>query len=110
MEEKMAKGKPDPNWKERVKEWESSNKSPKDWCKENQIPYTTLCGWRDRLKKSDYNKIPSNSPKNFIELKDQDASDPGIILECYGVKILLKRNFDKIVLKECLDCLGGIPC
>ena len=105
----MAKGKPDPNWKEKVKEWESSNKNPTAWCKENQIPYTTLRGWRDRLKKSNHKKIPTQ-PKNFIELKDQTPSDPGIILECYGVKILLSRDFDKVVLKECLDCLRGVLC
>lgn len=106
----MAKGKPDPNWKERVKEWESSNKNPKAWCKENQIPYTTLRGWRERLKKSNHNEIPINPTKNFIELKDQAPSDPGIILEYYGVKIQLKRDFDKVVLKECLDCLRGVLC
>ncbi len=106
----MAKGKPDPNWKEKVKEWESSNKNPKVWCKENQIPYTTLRGWIGRFKKSNHNKIPINPTKNFIELKDQDTSDPGIILECDGVKILLKRDFDKIVLKDCLDCLRGVLC
>lgn len=106
----MAKGKPDPNWKEKVKEWESSNKNPKAWCKENQIPYTTLLGWRERLKKSNHNKISINPTKNFIELKNRVPSDPGIIIECDGVKILLRRDFDKIVLKDCLDCLRGVLC
>ncbi len=110
MEEKMAKGKPDPNWKEKVKEWESSNKNTKAWCKENQIPYTTLLGWRIRLKKSTHNKTIINPTKNFIELKDQVPSDPGLILEYDGVKILLRRDFDKIVLKNCLDCLRGVIC
>jgi len=106
----MAKGKRDPKWKEKVKEWEFSNKSTKVWCKENQIPYTTLCGWRHRLKKSNQNKTSNNLPNNFIELKDRIPLDPGIILECHGVSILLKRNFDKNTLKDCLDCLRGVTC
>jgi hypothetical protein len=110
VEEKMAKGKRYPNWKEKVKEWESSNKSTKIWCQENKIPYTTLCGWRNRLKKSDHNKISNKSVGNFIELKDQISSDPRIILEYQGVKIQLNRDFDKIVLKECLHCLRGALC
>ncbi len=65
----MAKGKRYPNWKEKVKEWESSNKSTKIWCQENKIPYTTLCGWRNRLKKSDHNKISNKSGETSSSLK-----------------------------------------
>ncbi len=103
----MGKGKPDPNWKEKVKAWESSNQNPRVWCKKNQIPYTTLLGWRDRLRKKDNNKLSIEPKMNFIELKDQTQSDPRIVLEYYGVKIQLKHEFDKIVLKECLHCLRG---
>jgi hypothetical protein len=110
VEEKMAKGKRNPNWKEKVKEWESSNKSTKAWCQENKIPYTTLCGWRNRLKKSNHNKVSNKSTGNFIELKDQISLNPGIILEYQGVKIQLNRDFDKIVLQECLHCLRGALC
>lgn len=103
-------GKFNPNWKEKVREWESSNKSTKEWCRENQIPYTTLLGWRARLKKSDHKKASIKLVTDFIELKDKPSSDPGIILEYHGVKIQLKREFDKAVLKECLECLRGSLC
>lgn len=111
MEEKMAKGRHDPNWKEKVKEWESSKKSTKVWCQENEIPYTTLCGWRNRLKKSNSNKIAAKPVVgDFIELKDQISSESSLTLEYHGVKIQLHRNFDKIILKECLHCLRGALC
>ena len=106
----MAKGKCQPNWKEKVKEWESSNKSPKVWCQENKIPYTTLCGWRNRLKRSNQKTISNKPAQNFIELKDQIPSDPGITLEYQGVRIQLKADFDKVFLKECLHWLRGALC
>lgn len=106
----MAKGKYYPNWEEKVKEWESSNKSTKAWCQDNKIPYTTLCGWRNRLKTSNHKKVFNKSAKNFIELKDQIPSNPGIILEYQGVKIQIHRDFDKVVLQECLHCLRGVLC
>ena len=106
----MAKGKPDPRWKEKVKEWESSNQNPMTWSKKNKIPYTTLRGWIKRLKKTGHNKNSNKRVMNFIELKDQIQSDPGIILEYYGVKIQFKQEFDKIVLKECLQCLRDALC
>lgn len=103
-------GKPNPNWKEKVREWESSNKSTKEWCRENQIPYTTLLGWRDRLKKADHKKASIKQAADFVELKDNSLSDSGIVLEYHGVKIQLKREFDKTVLRECLECLRGYLC
>ena len=63
----MAKGKPTKNWKEKVIEWESSGKTAKVWCQENKIPYTTLLGWNDRLKKSCKNKDLSKTQPEFIE-------------------------------------------
>jgi len=102
----MAKGKRNPNWKEKVLEWEASGKSCQAWCRENNIPYTTFCGWRERLKKS--NKAPNKTKTGFIELKDQISSDIGITLEYKEVKIHLKAGFDKIVLQGCFDTLKGI--
>ena len=36
----MAKGKPNPGWKEKVLEWQSSGKTIPAWCQENKIPYS----------------------------------------------------------------------
>src|SRR5262249_48652677 len=106
----MAKGKKYPNWKEKVVEWETRNKSTKAWCQENKIPYTTLCGWRDRLKKIHKNNTSDEMKEGFIELQEQTPSDSGIVLEFNGAKIHLKSSFDAIVLKQCLDCLRGATC
>ncbi len=103
-------GKPDPKWKEKVREWETSNKRVNEWCRENNIPYTTLHGWRQRLKKSGHKNVSTKDTANFIELKDNPTPDPGVVLEYQGIKIQLKREFDKIVLKDCLDCLRGVLC
>ena len=107
----MAKGKPNLLWKEKVLEWQKSGKNARSWCYENKIPYTTFCGWRSRLKH--FEKKGALTPKTksgFIELKEQQHVDPGIILEYRGVKIQLRANFNAMMLKRCLDCLGGVPC
>ena len=104
----MATGKPDPQWRDRVCEWEASGKSVRVWCQENKIPITTLYGWKNKLKKSSTNVVKTKSA--FIELKDQMQSDSGIILEYNGIKIHLRSKFDKVVFKQCLDCLRGALC
>lgn len=114
----MAKGKPDQNWKEKLFAWKTSGKSTKTWCKENNIPYTTLLGWRKRFECTYKNNPPiKNSPiiaksssSGFIELKDSTPVTSGVFLEYHGIKICLQQGFSSAVLKECLNCLEGIVC
>lgn len=97
----MAKGKPDSKWKERVLDYEASRKSMRTWCQENNIPITTLAGWKSRFKGL---KVKSG----FIELQDHPQSDSGITLEYSGIKIHLKPKFDQAILKQCLSCIGAL--
>lgn len=109
----MAAGKADLKWKEKVLAWQASGKSVSVWCLENQISTTTFYGWRARLEKSpkDLTKPKDMKVKQeFVELKDQQSCDAGIILEYEGVKIHLQANFDQLILKRCLDCLRGAQC
>ena len=111
----MAKGRPNPNWQQKVLEWQASGKNCLVWCKENQIPYTTLLGWKQRFENS-HKGLQSNvqSSKAFVELKDQPVPNSeicsGITLEYHGIKIRLEAGFNSVVLKQCLACLGGVPC
>jgi hypothetical protein len=110
----MAKGRPDPNWQQKVLEWQASGKSGLAWCKENQIPYTTLLGWKKRLENS-HKEQQSNHrlSKAFIELKDQPINTgicSGVTLEYQSIKICLQAGFNSDVLKQCLACLGGVFC
>jgi hypothetical protein len=107
-------------WKIKIQQWLLSGKSAKSWCQENQVVYNTFLGWRDRLKCC-HNQKANSSPNqnslgstpskmNFIELKDQPKSCPGIFLECDGVQIHLSTEFDAAVLRKCLNILRGTAC
>jgi hypothetical protein len=112
----MARGTHDQNWKQKVLAWRASGKSGSAWSKENQIPYTTLLGWKRRFENSTKERPLSNaeSSKAFIELKDQPISNSGtysgVTLEHQGIKIRLETGFNPVVLKQCLACLGGVSC
>jgi hypothetical protein len=104
----MAKGKPEPQWQEKVRAWEASGESASTWCKENKISVNTFSGWKKRLKKFNVNSDRAES--EFIELKDRVQSDSGITLEYNEIKIHLRDKFDKTVLRQCLDCLRDTLC
>lgn len=105
-------GKANPSWKDKVIEWQASGKGIKAWCIENHIPVTTLYSWKARLEKSSGKFLAKSKAikQEFVELKDQPSSSAGLILECEGVKIHLQANFNRVILRECLDCLRGISC
>lgn len=108
----MAKGKRDLSWKQKLLQWKASGKNSRAWSKENNIPYTTLLGWQRRFEKAykNHSLKPKSSSTGFVELKDATPSDSGISLEYHGVKICLQPGFNPVVLKQCLNCLGGVAC
>jgi hypothetical protein len=88
----MAKGKLDPSSQQKIHEWQASGKSALAWCKENQIPYTTFMGWKQRFEGSQKRPKPIvQSSKGFIELKDQPLSHSKI---CSGVSLEYKGDQD----------------
>jgi hypothetical protein len=109
----MAKGRRDPDWQQKVLEWQASGKASSTWCKENQIPYTTFFGWKRRFESSRKRANITPPHKGFVELKDQPAPNAvcsGVTLEYQGIKICLHPGFNPIVLKQCIACLGGASC
>ena len=111
----MTTTKANPNWKDKVLEWQASGKSARVWCLDNDIPTSTFYGWRTRLKKSHKLKsmVKPNATKikqEFVELKDQPSSSSPLVLEYNGVKIYLQASFDKVALRQCLDCLRSSLC
>lgn len=106
----MAKGRAYNKPEEKVKDWQASGKPMSVWCRENDIPVTTFCGWKKRLEKHEPKNVSIQSKTKFIELKNRELSESGISLECNGIKIHLKTQFDFSTLKQCLEVLRGVTC
>ena|ERR1700758_5396770 len=103
----MVTGKPIPEWRDKVKEWQVSGKSIKAWCQEHNIPPTTFYGWKRRYGSHTNNPIKDT---HFIELTDKPKHDVGIVLEFQEVKIYLTETFNAELLKRCLATLRDHPC
>lgn len=114
----MSNNETEPKWKERLLEWQASGKSIGAWCREQQIPATTVYGWKNRLKKLSQSNQQTTATKSqsletlqeFVELKDNKPAEAGIVLECSGIRIHLMDQFNPLTLKQCVSCLRGGLC
>lgn len=97
-------------WKERVSNQRDSGLSIAAWCRQNNIATQTFYYWRDKF----YPK-PSLKRADFKEALSQQNIDTqtrksGVSLQYLGFCINLEQNFDKAVLKGCLELLKELPC
>lgn len=65
------------DWAALVKEWEASNQSQKDFCKNRGLCYRNFNQWKSRLRKRSTPPLTSE-PGDFVALRVSDApSFPG---------------------------------
>ena len=95
-------------WKNRIQEWQASGKSLAQQSRENNFVYSQSIYWKMRFLGSKNKK--HSSPKGFLELKDKDQSDAGIIIETGGTRLHLTTDFDPFTLVRCLELLRGDLC
>ena len=95
-------------WKRRITNQQFSGKTITQWCKDNNILQRSFYYWRQKIfpKKIDRS--------NFIELKNtnnssDDKSNP-IIIKYKGAEIHIEKDFDIILLQNCLKAFQGIQC
>jgi hypothetical protein len=90
-------------WEEKFRRQKESGFSIDRWCRENQIPPHAFYYWKERLfPKSMIDSL------SFTELSN--AKTTGITIECRNLRIRLDRQFDPIVLGQCLSILMKTPC
>lgn len=101
--------------KNAIEQWRISGLSPRQWCRQNGIPYTTFMGWRARLNKEESVSSAALSSSSFIEIVDNPSNSKnfncsGVVLEYQDVHIHLTKGFDSTVLQSCIRVLKEKAC
>ncbi len=91
-------------WQKRIADWKQSGQSGSQWCRTNDITYSTFQYWKRRL-------IPSGEEEvsgGFIELSGRSAApvEAGIEIRVGQMRIQLQRDFDEATLGRLLLVLG----
>ncbi len=92
-------------WQEKVQTQRISGLSMARWCREQQVNYNSFLYWDKRFPEK--SQITRDS---FQELYEETKTDPGVAIECQGMKVVLLKSFDPVVLAQCLQVLKALPC
>lgn len=88
-------------WEEKFRQQRESGFSIDRWCRENRIPPHTFYYWKERL-------FPKSLTGHLSFTELCNAKTTGITIEYRNLRICLDKQFDLIVLKQCLSVLMGI--
>ena len=86
-------------WVKKIQEWKKSKKSIAQWCRENNIIYSTFLYWRDKLQGV---SVSNKKAPLFIEITDNGSVDTGIEIQCNDISVQISKNFDSATLLQTL--------
>jgi hypothetical protein len=89
-------------WKNLVEDWEKSNSSMAQWCRERSLPYHQFIYWKERI-------LPP-TPVKFIELQDPKPMSTGISILIQGVTLQVEKSFDENTLLRLIHTLEKNLC
>lgn len=90
-------------WEERIRLQRESGLSVERWCIQNEIKPYNFNYWRKRIAPQ-----PALNRSSFKELSNE--AHTAIVMEYRGIVIRLDKNFDPLILKNCLSVLLEVKC
>jgi hypothetical protein len=100
-------------WAARVSAWRASGWTAAEFCEGRDIKVGSLRYWASRLGRAEASATPTPEPTPPREVRiarvvraGTDAGDTPVVLEVGGVRVALRRGFDREVLRAALDVLA----
>ena len=87
--------------------WRSSGLSAARFCADKDFSEGTLRYWASRLRSAEPASPPDVRIAKVVRPSTTVEADTPVVLEVGGVRIALRRGFDRDVLRDVLAALGG---
>lgn len=86
-------------WKEKLEKFKGSGLSQKEWCKENDVPASTLSTWltKDSKPKSDNKRVKE---QKWIKTNIITSNTKPIEIKIGKLSVILEKNYDKELFQE----------
>lgn len=93
-------------WTARLAAWRASGHSAARFCADKDYSESTLRYWASRLRDVEPTRPEVRIAKVVPASAATEAETP-IVLEVGGVRVALRRGFDRDVLRDVLDAIGS---
>ena len=93
-------------WAARITAWRASGQTAGRFCADKDYSEGSLRYWASKLRDVDPVRTEVRIAKVVPATMPADAETP-IVLEVAGVRVALRRGFDRQVLRDVLDALGS---
>jgi hypothetical protein len=90
-------------WEQRIADYEASNKSAAQWCRENGVANSTFCTWKQKMqdaRKGEQEEVPAAS---WVEVtEDEEKREPAstMTVRIGEVAIEVTAGYDERLLQS----------
>jgi len=107
-------------WSARVKAWRASGKTAAEYCEGREYKANSLRYWSSRLRKVHGDEATQDKgavqeirmarlvrSRGAVERQMPDEQETPIVIEVGSLRVGVRRGFDRGVLRDVLEALGG---
>jgi hypothetical protein len=101
-------------WAERVRQWRASGKACKEFAAGQDFKPSTLRYWASELNRRSPKEAKVSTSATRVRLVRvqpvaRRPSDEPIVVTIGGARVEVRAGFDRALLREVLEALGGRP-
>ena len=96
-------------WRRRLKEWERSGLSGRDFCRRHLLSEPSFYGWRREIARRDGERSAAQQQPAFVPVA-VIATEPLEVVVRGGRVVRVGRGFDAAHLRAVVAALEAVPC
>jgi hypothetical protein len=91
-------------WEQRIANFEASNKSAAEWCRENGVANSTFCTWKQKVQDARKGKQEEVPAASWVEIttKEEEKCEPEatMTVRIGEIAIEVKAGYDEQLLQS----------
>jgi hypothetical protein len=96
-------------WRQRLKEWQRSGQTGRDFCQRHGLSEPSFYCWRREIAKRDREPAAAERQAAFVPVRVVASAPIDVVLRC-GRVVRVPAGFDAAQLRAVVQALEALPC